>query len=472
MFTAISLVAGPTPLPPDWSNRPLDIVYDPTFPLAFNLAFTTGGVIGFGNIPNDPFFVGLTLQFQADIYQDAIPHLREISNRVAGQIGLPNSPLTLANQANIGRSYASHIRRVNPTTGTIEHIVAGGATALPTTPHATSERFDTRTLEWSAGPSMSVARFGAETIELLDGRYLVIGGIDVASNGIAQCEVYDPTTDLFVSVQPMSRARALHTAVRLQNGEVLVVSGSTTLAGLTTIPALLTSTTTTTEIFSPVTNTWRAGPPTPTATVLPALTMLTDGRVLLSGGVRATIFPPSIGAATDCYVLNAAATTWAATGSMHVGRAQHQSQTVRLFDGQVLAVGGMQVNAVTTSINAITDWETFDPGTNQWTYGGQVPGSPVSSGTVAIMPNTVDVLFVGGMTGTGPINSVFLPPVADIHIFRPLQTPRWQTPPPAPLPTPRGLHGLVRTEPDGLMLVIGGMTNGLQGAPAVEVIPY
>ncbi|MEQ1632564.1 MAG: hypothetical protein ABL997_09335 [Planctomycetota bacterium] len=440
--------------------------------MLFNFVTTAGGSISFGTIPNDPFFVGLTLQFQSDIYQDAIPHLRELSNRVAGQIGVPNAPMTLTNQSNIGRSAASHIRRVNPITGNIEHIVAGGATALPTTPHATSERFDTRTLEWTGGPSLNVARFGAETVELLDGRVLVIGGIDAASNGIAQCEVYDPATDQFALVQSMSRARALHTAVRLLNGEVLVVSGSTTLVGLTTIPGVLTSTTTTTEIFSPVTNTWRPGPPTPTATVLPAMTMLQDGRVLFSGGVRATIFPPSIAAGTECYLLNAAATTWTPTGSMSVGRAQHQSQTLRLFDGTVLAVGGMQVNAATVSINAIPDWETYNPATGSWAYGGQIPGSPVSSGTVAIMPDPTEVLFVGGMTGTGPIASVFLPPVTDIHLFRLTQPTRWQTPPPAPLSAPRGLHGLFRTEPDGMMMVVGGMTTSLQGARSIDVIPY
>ena len=73
----------------------------------------------------------------------------------------------------------------------------------------------------------------------------------------------------------LNENRALHTAVLLANGEVLVVGG----VGPTVGPALASA-----ERYDPATNRWRLTSPMATGRVRHSATTLPDGRVLVVGG--------------------------------------------------------------------------------------------------------------------------------------------------------------------------------------------
>lgn len=489
MLTAISTVAGPTGLPPEWSSRPLDIVFDPTFPLIFTPAGGVGGVINIGTLPNDPYFVQQVLQFQSVILQSGTPLLRDISNRVAGQIGDATGNTTLTSLMTQGAANPAKIRRPASATNNTQYLIAGGATTLPTTPLAATKRFDVRTLTWTPGPNLNEARFLAETVELLDGRTMVIGGIGAdpisgqsSSLGLASCEIYDPVTDQFTFAAPMQQARCLHAAALMSDGRVLVVGGTSSL--LTTTGAL-TGTTNVSEIYDPATNTWINGPAVHSALVAPALTPLANGDLLLSGGLRASTSFLAVTTMTTCnlFAVNAANPNgvWTPAASMIRPRAWHQSQAVRLFDGRVLAVGGCQLNIIAGQINTIGYWEVFTPsatpgGPGSWTtqpVPNDVVPTPVggagtiSGGTFFTAGNTIDVILAGGVSGTGQVTDVFLPPTREVRKFDPVSM-TWTLRP--LLNQPRSVHVAFVTLPDQLMCLAGGLSTSLVPLPTLEIL--
>ena len=100
---------------------------------------------------------------------------------------------------------------------------------------------------------------------------------------LAGTEVYDPTTDEFSPAGALQVARGFHSAIVLTDGRVLVVGGITTNARGAGIPM--------TELFDPRTNLWSVGPTLDPAWSGVTATLLGNGKVLLFGGETALGFP-------------------------------------------------------------------------------------------------------------------------------------------------------------------------------------
>ena len=83
-------------------------------------------------------------------------------------------------------------------------------------------------------------------------------------------ELYDPDTNQWTQVAPMSVWRAYHTAWRLDDGRILVSGGLGKLNS--------------TEIFDPPTGSWSPGPFMIKPRYIHTVTPLGDGRVLVAGG--------------------------------------------------------------------------------------------------------------------------------------------------------------------------------------------
>jgi cysteine-rich repeat protein len=165
-------------------------------------------------------------------------------------------------------------------------LVAGGH-HWPGGTHYTldsAEIYDPAQDTWSLIAPMNYRRYLGAAAKLQDGRVLVTGGSytpvpsDYQTTN-ASSEIFDPATNLWSEVQPMTLQRVLHTAVLLQNGKVLVVGGF--VYGTSTAWTL-------TELYDPASDTWTPAGDLTDGRWSHTATLLPDGRVLVVGGVNAS----------------------------------------------------------------------------------------------------------------------------------------------------------------------------------------
>ncbi|MEM7038308.1 MAG: hypothetical protein AAF570_15090, partial [Bacteroidota bacterium] len=104
----------------------------------------------------------------------------------------------------------------------------------------------------------------------------LLSGGSVLITGLFGCEIYDPATNNSIAIPSMGTPRGNHSAIVLPSGKVFVAGGAGNFAGIGYIP--------TTEIYDPYTNAWSAGPVMATGRIRPGLTLLPNGKVLITGG--------------------------------------------------------------------------------------------------------------------------------------------------------------------------------------------
>jgi N-acetylneuraminic acid mutarotase len=110
-------------------------------------------------------------------------------------------------------------------------VVAGGAYGTGTTGCCfsvpNSETYDPATATWRLSTTGSSV-ISAAAVALADGRILDTGGSPATNQPNRQTSViYDPVADTWSGTAPMNVARQQHSAVRLNDGRVLVVGGLT-----------------------------------------------------------------------------------------------------------------------------------------------------------------------------------------------------------------------------------------------------
>ena len=257
---------------------------------------------------------------------------------------------------------------------------------------ATAEIYDPRTQAFSATGPMNEPRVGHAAVLLRDGRVLVVGGASDASQiPLGTGEVYDPATGRFTdlgtlhqdtsgdkpgpfSPPPSSYAYVTQvlsgqTLTVLADGRVLITGGKDGWSGVSNAVT----------VFDPHANKFTNLPGMPVAWANPAASLLADGRVLLTAGSdeftrEALLFDP----ATDTFTI---------TGSTAVAL-EGSTQTV-LPDGRVLIANG-------------SDWcneiapETYDPAAGQFSLG---IGKATSGVTPLLIPDG-RVLLLGGANGS------------------------------------------------------------------------
>ena len=228
---------------------------------------------------------------------------------------------------------------------------------------------------WTATDSMTTARTGHTATLLANGEVLVAGGL---SNGsapwapscTASVEFYNPSTGQWTTTGSMTRPRDSHTATLLTDGSVLVAGGLCN--GGFTYPD------SSAELYDPSTGTWTATGSMNVARVNTAATLLPNGQVLIAGGNSTS----SGGRSAELYDHG----HWTLTGSMNVYR---PNLTATLLpNGDVLVFGGTQL--------ASSASEFYTPATGTWTSTGQFGVAPSRIGHTLTLLGTGRALIAGG----------------------------------------------------------------------------
>jgi len=244
-------------------------------------------------------------------------------------------------------------------------LIAGGGPAswvgngLPYL--ASAELYDPATGTFSPTGAMSMPREDHTATLLEDGR-VIVGGNDEGSHTTPTAELYDPSTGAFSPTGSLGTARGFHTATRLPDGRVLIAGGD--VAGWDDEGPFLASA----EIYDPTTGTFSPTGPLAEGRSYHAATLLPDGRVLISGGVTRGTDPTSLASAE---LFDPTTGTFSPTGPMTDGRVYHTATV--LSDGRVLVTGGCPFGRVyANNPQFLKSAELYDPATGTFTPTGSM----------------------------------------------------------------------------------------------------
>lgn len=228
-------------------------------------------------------------------------------------------------------------------------LVAGGTDELGFSTDG-AERYDPATSLWSATDSMNSPRQLPGSTSLADGRVLITGGADNAGEGnpfvdLDTTDIYDPDTGLFSSSGTLLTARTSPLIALLLDGRVLAVAGTLDDDSLDSA-----------ELWDPGSGTWSATGSMADSRTLTAGTLLADGRFLVAGGATQDL-EGSLVVLAEAEIYDPATGLWSSTGAMSTSRIEH---TLTLLpDGRVLVTGGFDGAFAPSS-----SLEIFDPAGN------------------------------------------------------------------------------------------------------------
>jgi N-acetylneuraminic acid mutarotase len=162
-------------------------------------------------------------------------------------------------------------------------LVVGGLTVtlrdgglFPSQP-TDAEIYDPKTDHWSATAPMGASRLGQTATLLPDGRVLIAGGQDSGVAIFNSTEIYEAAQDRWISAAPMAVARSGQVATLMANGDVFVAGG------LGVEPNALNISLNSAEIYDPVTNLWVTVAGMAGFHAADTVTLLRNGMLLLVG---------------------------------------------------------------------------------------------------------------------------------------------------------------------------------------------
>ncbi|WP_437609462.1 kelch repeat-containing protein [Sorangium sp. So ce834] len=251
-------------------------------------------------------------------------------------------------------------------------LVAGGNGYANSMSAQSAELYDPAANSWSPAAPMVTPHAYATATRLPNGEVLVASGHPGVFEETA--ELYDPVLDTWTLTAPMTIPRYSHAGTALKSGEVLVMGGYGWPGSADDIEIPLDSA----ELYDPASGTWKLAARMNSARVAHTATLLSDGKVLVAGGLGAD-------AGEDAEVYDPVTDTWTFTGPMSIPRVLHSATL--LPSGKVLIAGGIDGSSGKST-------DVYDPATNLWS-----PGPPMTEGhqahTGASLPNG-QVLIAGG----------------------------------------------------------------------------
>ena len=263
-------------------------------------------------------------------------------------------PNTNTWSASVGQMYAERAAHSLTLLNNGSVLAAGGRNS--TSSLGTAEVFQPLPQMWSTTNAMTSPRHDHTATLLADGRVLVTGGTVLATpvpQYYSSAELYHPDSSQWTAAAGnMISTRTRHTATLLKDGRVLIVGGYNGGSSSTSYVA-------TAEIFNPGSGDFiPAG--SLTARSNHTATLLSDGRVLVVGGINRTVIGSTLTYLSNCRIYDPTSNLWSNAGDLVTGRANHTATL--LADGRVLVVGGLDQDG------AMSDTELYDPATNTWAY--------------------------------------------------------------------------------------------------------
>jgi N-acetylneuraminic acid mutarotase len=331
-------------------------------------------------------------------------------------------------------------------------LVVGGQTS--TGPLSSAEIYDPASNAWSGTGKLTAPRFGHSATLLIDGRVLVAGGSGPGNLALNSAELYDPATGTWAAAGTMHDARFFHSAVTLLNGHV-VVAGGVTVPSTSPASVPASGTLNTVEMYDPVTNSWRQLAPMNarrahhTATMLPGAVHAAPARAGAPQGLTLESRILVAGGSTDGQALNSSelydtrTQGWTATtNNMSAAREMHTATVLR--NQTILVCGGSNQE------NPIASVEVFTPGPNSWALATQ-PMHMARARHTATLLNSGRVLIAGGKAGAVALDSteLFDPNTLAWTVAQPLNEPRFEQ-------TAQLVAG-------GRVLLAGGLNPGATG---------
>jgi len=217
-------------------------------------------------------------------------------------------------------------------------LLAGGFTtnADSTGSTNTSEIFYPDTGQFLETLPMISSRSNHSAIMLPDGRVFVAGGFGPSDVITGASEIYISTEGRWMAAQtmPVGCERAIHATVQLKDGRIMLIGGINASGVLDTV-----------AVYTPATNAWSCTAPFPAAGSMPtplrshSATLLFDGRVLVAGG------NDGLGEANVSYLFDPTATpatAWSTTGILPLTQPRFNHTSTLLPNGNVLITGGSQ----------------------------------------------------------------------------------------------------------------------------------
>jgi hypothetical protein len=281
---------------------------------------------------------------------------------------------------------------------------------------------------WQYTASMHVVHWDAGMIELNDHTALIVGGLDANVNPIGTCEIYDPVTATWSLTGDLNVARAYACLIKLSNGHVLSISGSTQTPSGGPSDVV--------EEYDPALRTWTIVGHLLHQRMVPTANMLNNGKILVVGGYDGST------TLSSCELYDPQTNTSSFTGSTSANRYEHQS--TMLNDGRVLINGGRDGGAGSNYFNGT---EIYDPSTGIWTVVSSMAQSRMEAITTTFSDGAV--LAAGGRNS--PMSSAPGSEIFDVNTLT------WSNT--DPLKEPVTWMGCI-SFPDERYMVTGGIITG------------
>ncbi|MDP3542197.1 MAG: kelch repeat-containing protein [Elusimicrobiota bacterium] len=213
-------------------------------------------------------------------------------------------------------------------------LIAGGFTtnAASTGSTNTSEIYYPDTKVFIETAPMISSRSNHSAVMLPDGRVFVAGGF--GTNSLLQDDVPSDTAEIYISTQgrwipaanmPAACERAIHATVQLKDGRILLIGGINGSGILATSAR-----------YDPALNTWDCAsvPSMPSALRSHTATLLFDGRVLVAGG------NDGFGENNVSFIYNPVSNTWEITSFFPLTEPRFNHSATLLPNGSVMISGG------------------------------------------------------------------------------------------------------------------------------------